>query len=206
MQKKINIENVERKVFVSYFSDGMWDIYGGLILSGFGLSILTGQMILLIVFIAIAMVPILIRKPIVASRLGSVTFSIKRERKTMKYKTAAWIAGSLVLVSGALFSALYSFSTLPAWLDTMLENSLFLFMGAMLASIACIAGYATAVRRFYAYAIVVFLAFGLAAVLRPQDMEGIPITAAGGLILLTGIIILIRFLRNNPNYDQEADR
>lgn len=206
MPSNINIENIERKVFVSYFSDGMWDIYGGLVLSGFGLSILTGQVVILIVFIALAMVPVLVRKPIVTRRLGSVTFSIKREKRTVKFKTAALIAGSIILVSGALFSALYSASSLPAWLDTMLKNYLFLIIGTMLSAITLIAGYATGVKRFHAYGALIFMAFAIAAILRPQDMEGIPITAAGGLILAAGIFILVGFLCNNPRTEEAGRR
>ena len=68
----------------------------------------------------------------------------------------------------------------------------------MLAVIVCLAGYIINVNRFYLYALVVFAAFLAAALLRPDDMEGITITIAGGLLLLTGIVIFIRFLVRNP--------
>ena len=72
MVDDVNLKEVEKKIFASYFNDGLWDIYGGLLLLGFGLGITTGQTIVLIGFILLAMIPPFVRKPLVMSRLGNV--------------------------------------------------------------------------------------------------------------------------------------
>ena len=103
MVNNTDLKEIESKIFSSYFNDGMWDIYGGLIMLGFGLGIVTGQTIVMIACILVAMIPVFIRKPIIMARLGSVKFSIERQKKTRKYKTAAVIIGSAGLLL-ALFS------------------------------------------------------------------------------------------------------
>ena len=60
MSNNIDLKEVERKIFTSYFHDGMWDLYGGLVLLGFGLTMLTDLDYLIVAFVAVAMVPLLV--------------------------------------------------------------------------------------------------------------------------------------------------
>ena len=198
MVNDVDLKEVEKKVFASYFNDGMWDIYAGLLLLGFGLGIITGQTIVLIGFALLAMIPPFVRKPMVMARLGSVRFSVERQQRTTRYKTAAWVVGTIALILGVVMAALYSTGSMPGWFDDWMRDYFFVFVGGMLAVIAAMVGYIINVGRFYLYALVVFGGFLAAALLRPDDLEGIPITVAGGLILLAGIVILVRFLIQNP--------
>ena len=200
-----SLEQVERKVFASYFNDGMWDIYGGLILLGFGLAVLTGQMILLIVCIALAMVPVLVRKPVVTARLGNVQFSSHRQVKTARYKVLAWVAGLLFLVLGIVLMAWYSAGGTPTWFDNWMKDYFFIAIGAMLATLVWLAAYATSVARFYLHGLVVMATFIAASLLKPENLEGIPLVSGGGLVLLIGIFLLVRFLKNNPVHGGKED-
>ena len=203
MNNNIDLKEFERKIFTSYFHDGMWDLYGGLILLGFGLTMLTGWDYLIVAFTVLAMVPLLIRKRIVISRLGAVKFSQERQQKTKKSVFVAMISLTFTALLGMAFFILYSTNTMPQWLETWMQDYFLTFFGSMIAVLILIAAFLVSVKRFYAYAVLVFMAFFLASLLRPEDMEVIPITVAGGLILLSGVVILIRFLRNNPLSKEE---
>jgi uncharacterized membrane protein (UPF0136 family) len=194
----MNLKEVEKKIFASYFNDGLWDVYAGLLLLGFGLGIITGQTMVLIGFILLALIPPFVRKPLVMSRLGNVRFSPERQQRTIRYKVLAWVVGSIALLVGVVLAGLYSVGSMPAGFDAWMRDYFFVFIGGMLALIAGLTGYIINVSRFYLYALVVFGTFVAAALLRPNDLEGIPITAGGGLILLIGAIIFIRFLVQNP--------
>ena len=193
-----DLKEVERKIFTSYFHDGMWDLYGGLILLGFGLTMLTNLDYLIVAFVGIAMVPILFRKRIIAPRLGVVKFSPERQAKTKKSRLAAVFALTFTALLGMVFFILYSTNTMPHWLETWMNDHFLIFFGGMLAVLVLAAAFLVSVKRYYIYAIAIFVSFYLASILRPQDMEGIPITTAGGLIVFFSAVIFVRFLRNNP--------
>ncbi len=194
----INLKEIEKKVFTSYLHDGMWDLYGGLILLGFGISMVIDWDYILLAFAAIAIVPLLIRKRILTPRLGIVKFSPERQAKTKKSRIFAIMTLTFTMLLGMLFVVLFSTGTMPQWLDAWISDYFLVFFGGMQAAIITTAAYIVSVRRFYVYALLVLFAFILASLLRPDDMEGIPIAVAGGLILLSGIVIFIRFLRHNP--------
>ena len=198
MTNDMNLKEVEKKIFTSYFNDGLWDVYGGLLLLGFGLGIITEQTMVLIGFILLALIPPFVRKPLVMSRLGSVRFSPERQQRTIRYKVLAWVIGSIALLVGVVLAGLYSAGSMPDGFDAWMRDYFFVFIGGMLALIAGLTGYIINVSRFYFYALVVLGTFIAAALLRPEDMEGIPITAGGALILAIGIFIFIRFLAQNP--------
>ncbi len=203
MNTNLDLKEVERKIFTSYFNDGMWDLYGGFILLGFGLTMLTNLDYLIVAFIGLALIPLLIRNRVVVPRLGVVKFSPERQAKTKKSKLAAMVALTFTALLGMVFFILYSANAMPYWLETWMHDHFLTFFGGMVAVLVLAAAFLVSVKRFYLYAIAVFIAFFFASTLRSQDMEGIPITVAGGLILCLGIVILIRFLRNHPQPKEE---
>jgi hypothetical protein len=205
MMNDVNLKEIERKAFTSYFHDGMWEIYGGLILLGFGLTMHTGWEYMIVIFVAMAMVPLLIRKRIVIPRLGIVKFSPERQAKTKKSVLAATITLTFTALLGMMFFILFSTNTMPRWLEVWMSDYFLAFFGGMVAVIIIAAAFLVSVKRFYAYAVLVFFSFYLSSVLRPGDMDAIPILVAGGLILFSGAVLLIRFLRNNPLPKEEIN-
>ena len=61
------------------------------------------------------------------------------------------------------------------------------------------------VKRWYLYAILSLLSFIIAGGLRPYPMPNMFYTfiGPGAIIILAGIVILVRFLRNNPKMELE---
>jgi len=74
--KDSELRTIERKVYMSFFEDGVWDIFLGLFILGWGLSILTKAAYLPgVSFIGIYFVMWGIKKWLTYPRIGYVRFS-----------------------------------------------------------------------------------------------------------------------------------
>ena len=198
MQRDKDLKELEQKIFRSYFKDGLWDIYGALILLGFGLTILTGWTYIIIAFATFAVVLLLYRRHIIIPRLGQVKFSPERQVKTKRSKIIATATLTGTMLVGLIFFVLYSTDNMPSWLDIWMADYFFAAFGGVLAILVATAAYVVGVWRYYVYAALTFIAFILASILRPNDLEGLPVVVVGGIILISGVGILTHFLRKYP--------
>ncbi|MFC2014796.1 hypothetical protein ACFLUP_02255 [Chloroflexota bacterium] len=204
MATDVNLKELEQKIFRSYFHDGLWDIYGALMLLGFGLTMVTGWDYLMLAFATLSVVLLLIKKRVTVPRLGQVNFSLERQAKTKKSILIAVLTGTFTMLLGLVFFVLASTNSLPRWLDIWMGNYFLAALGGMLALVVAIAAYVVGVWRYYIYAALTFIAYVLASILRPIDMEHLPILIAGSVILISGTVILRRFLRNYPLPSKET--
>lgn len=198
MENDSELIKLEQKVFRSYFKDGLWDIYGALILLGFGLTIFTGWVYLMLTFATLAVILLLFRRRILVPRLGQVKFSSERQVKTKRSKLIATAVLIATMLIGLVFFVLYSTNSMPRWLDIWMTDYFFAAFGGVLAILIATAAYIVGVWRYYVYAALTFVAYVLASILRPNDLEGIPVVVVGGIILISGAVILTRFLRQYP--------
>ena len=205
MENDRGLKEIEKKVFSSYFNDGLWDIYGAFILLGFGLTMVTGWDYLMLVFATLAVVLLLFRIRIVAPRLGRVKFSSERQAKTKKSNLIAVITLTFTALLGMVFFVLFSTNNMPEWLDVWMKNYFLAGFGGVLALVIAAAAYVVGVWRYYVYATLIFIAYFIASTLRPSDLESIPIVIAGGILLVSGVVILIRFLHKYPLPPKGAD-
>ncbi|MFC2014362.1 hypothetical protein ACFLUP_00005, partial [Chloroflexota bacterium] len=196
-------KELERKVFSSYFKDGLWDIYGALMLLGFALTMVTGWDYLMLAFGVLSVALLLLRRRIIVPRLGQVKFSSDRQTKTKRSILIAVVTGTLTMITGMIFFVLHSLNRIPIWLDIWMGDYFLAAFGGMLALLIAVAASVVGVWRYYVYAALTFIAYFLANVLRPYDLEGIPIFMAGIIILIIGVVILMRFLRKYPLVPQE---
>ena len=203
MKNDKDIKEIEKKVFRSYFNDGLWDIYGGFMLLGFGVAMVTGWDYLMLAFATAAVLLILLRKRIILPRLGRVKFSSERQIKTIKSITIALVTLTFTALLGGVLFVMFSTNNVPEWLDLWMKDYLFAAIGGTLALLIAAAAYVIGVWRYFAYAILIFSAYVIAGILRPSDMEGIPIVIAGSIIIVLGAVILTRFLRKYPLPPQE---
>lgn len=198
MENDMGLKEIEQKVFRSYFHDGLWDIYGGFILLGFGLTMVTGWDYLIIIFAVAAVILLLFRKRIIVPRLGRVKFSSERQVKTIRSIILAVVVLTFTALIGGLFFVLFSTNSVPEWLDTWMKDYFLIGFGGVIALFVIVAAYIVGVWRYFLYAVFTFIAFIIAGIMRPNDMEGIPIVVAGAIILVIGAIILTRFLKKYP--------
>ena len=82
MVSDINLKEIQRRVYMTFFQDGLWDIFLGLFILGWGLSILTEAAYLPgISFLGIYFVIWGIKKWLTYPRIGYVRFSATSRRR-----------------------------------------------------------------------------------------------------------------------------
>jgi hypothetical protein len=207
MTEKLNLKELERKAWRSFFDDGLWDIYLGLLLALMGISAFMSVLELseamhMGIYIGLLIVVMLAfwaaKRFITVPRIGRVKFG--SERKKRRIKTSLVLFASVVfgfilfLVLGGVARGDVS-RALPwdvivpaAWALNML-----LVFGLM--------GYFLEFERLYFTGLVYAIVLPLDAILRKTTgLRIVPymLLFAGLLIVAVGIVYLTRFLRNYP--------
>jgi hypothetical protein len=196
MRKDDELQTIQRKVYMTFFEDGVWDIFLGFFVLGWGLSILTdGSYLPGVVFVCLYFTVWGIKKWLTYPRIGYVRFSSTSRRRI---KARFVILLTVVLLLGLLAGVLFGIGSRPQWLVDYFP----LIFNGMLAVIVCFAAYWARVNRFYLHATLIFLGGVL------HKWPGIPwefgFIGAGGIIILIGLGFLIRFLRKYPKVAQEG--
>ncbi len=191
MNTPLDLKELERKAFRSFYQDGIWDIFFGLMLLAMCSFTLFDDMenkairMLVMLFIEIGAMFFLIygKKQITVPRLGEVTFSKKRNRRLLY----VFLANSVSL----LFLAAVLVMNITG--STLLENDTIsaIVLGIWIIFITSLMAYFLDFDRLYIYALILGGAF--TAVL----LTGIEIFFLIGalLILVPGVVILVGFLR-----------
>jgi len=196
MVEGINLKEIQRKVYLSFFQDGLWDIFLGLFILGWGLAILTDATYLPgVSFIGLYFGIWGIKKWLTYPRIGYARFSAtSRRRITARFL----ILGVVVLLVGVMMAVLWGIGTRPQWLADYFP----LIFNGILAAIVCLVAYWARVNRFYLYAVLIFLGAVFHLWLGIRWEFGF--IGAGGIIVLIGLGILIIFLRKYPKMVEEA--
>ena len=199
MNDKMSLREIERKAWISYFEDGLWDLFfGALFLIG-GVRSLTnnvwyvGTLYILLLVVSILILPIG-RKLVTVPRLGHVKFG--PARKLRQSKAIAVLAIS-VLATFALLMLPKSGLALP---PKMLISPI---MAGWIAVVFGVLAYYLDFRRLFAYG----LLFAISEVL--SGLFGEPIgsivqTISGIAILLVGMAVFMRFVRRYPLPTEET--
>jgi hypothetical protein len=191
----VNLKEIQRRVYLTFFQDGLWGIFLGVFILGWGLSILTGAVYLPgIIFMGIYFAIWGVKKRLTYPRIGYVRFSATNRRKVT---TRFVVAGTVVLLLGVMAALLWGIGRRPQWLADYFP----LIFNGMLAAIVCFVAYWARVNRFYLYAMLIFL--GAVFYLWLGIPWGFGFIGAGGIIALIGLAILISFLRKYPKVVEE---
>ncbi len=196
MVSDVNLKEIQRKVYLSFFQDGLWDIFIGLFTLGWGLAILTkGTYLPGVLFVSLYFSVWGIKKWLTYPRIGYVKFSeTTRRRVTARFV----ILGVVVLLIGVMAALLWGIGTRPQWLADYFP----LIFNGMLAAIVCFVAYWARANRFYLYATLIFLGAVFHLWLGIRWEFGF--IGAGGIIVLIGLGILVRFLRKYPRMIEEV--
>ena len=199
MNGPLDLKELERKAFRSFYQDGIWDIFFGLMLLAMYSFTLFDDMenkavrLLVMLFIEIGAMFFLIygKKQITVPRLGEVTFGKQRKRRLL-YIFLANSVSVLFLLAVLVMNVTNS---------TLLENDTVsaLILGIWIIFITSVMAYFLDFDRLYIYAVILGGAF--TAVL----LSGIEIIFLIGalLILIPGVVILLRFLREYQPISEE---
>lgn len=188
---------IGQKITLVDHGDGLADIYMAMILLSFGLGIRL-DMGWLSGIVPALMLPLWysIKSGIVDPRLeGSGQQPESEAHSRMAYK------GIVMLVTGALLLGMIFFAlpllggptqNLTFWLRQNIDQVLGILLAIFLAGV----GLVISARRFYAYAVLCLLIFLAGNTISLPLWVSAVLT--GGLILLAGSVIFVRFIRRNP--------
>jgi cell division protein FtsB len=208
--EKLDLKALEKKAFRSFFKDGIYDVFLGLILLTFGVPLILNEFGLLdyenitmpliipvIMSAAALLFFVLGKKYITAPRLGIAHFSKQRKRKMMHVKL---LLASSVLI-GVLMFFLSLFKAFPVGGETGVPLP-FLIFGIQALLVFSFMAYFMDFTRLYLYAFLFAISLPLTFWLKKNTSLSYPSLWVFSLtavpILIIGCIIFIRFLIHFP--------
>ncbi len=185
IEQAIDLKKLERKVWTSFFEDGIWDIFIGLFFLTMGLRSVTHSVWFTLILLPAAFITWVSKKLITIPRIGYVRFQVQQKSKNKK---------GIGLIS---FAILISLLLLYLVLNVQLPEVRVMravFQGIALALTLVLIARVIYFKRLYIYGVV----FTAGMVL--WELLGVPIgplffIITGTAVLITGIFLLICFLR-----------
>ena len=193
MGEKIDLRQMERQAFTSFHGDGLLDFCLGGAIIQLGIfffflpEIFAGVLGSTIWWLFLYFV---LKKAVTIPRMGFVQFSPNRQLKT-------WILIIViaVIINGTILSVLLILLFIPNIMP-ILEVNFVLILGLAGFLAFLIAGYFSAIRRFYVYGIITGTVFCGSLILGfPFYMS---LFSLGIVVLSTGLVLLSQFLRRYP--------
>ena len=200
MSEQIDVKKIERKAYISYHQDGLWDVFLGTIILAWGLSMMTAMAAMGGVWFVV-LFPLLMaaKRRITYPRLGYAQFpGAGRGKQQMTILLA------IVMLLGVLVLLLWTSQLGSSGLRDWLRRYFVVAFGGMLALVLCIMGRIQWIKRLYVYAVVIFLSFAGAQWLDFHLKFGF--IAAGAVVAFSGVVLLIRFLRKYPLPERNSPR
>ncbi|KPK63109.1 hypothetical protein AMJ83_08565 [candidate division WOR_3 bacterium SM23_42] len=202
MEQQIDLKRLERKVWTSFYADGLWDIFLGCIILMFALAPFLNRMGLGDFWSSAAFVPfwavifaliVLLRRYVVIPRLGLVSFGQTRRKRLAKFNILIFVALSVSLILGITS---FKGSMTQSWVHNLR------FIAVVLICFG-LAGYFLGVIRLYIYGLLIALCIPIGEWLHLSagiPHHGFPVTfgITSSVIILTGVILFLRLLRENP--------
>jgi hypothetical protein len=208
MSEQFSLKKTEKKVFTSNFQDGLTDIFLGCCILVFAVGpFITPYLgdflgtVLFVPFWALLFLALwVIRKRVTEPRLGTVALGPWRKARLFKFNSLMFLICSIGLILG-VFSAI-NLESLPGWAH-MARFSMLVLVGFT------VAAYFLDFTRLYAYGVMLAAAPVVGEILYRDyqfSHHGFPVTfgITAGVITLTGLYRLVRFLRTHP-YDQAPE-
>lgn len=206
MSQPKSLQEAEREVFRTTYQDGLWDVLLGCFVLLFALAPLLSvslgdfwSSVLFLPFWGLVTLAIwLIRKHVVAPRVGVVKFGPARKRKLRRFNLVMVVANVIALVAGIVVALR---SPVPG-------QAVAIALGLILLVGFSIAAYLLDFRRLYVYGLLVGLSPLVGEWLYTQHdvaHHGFPLTfgISAGIMILTGLAIFVRLLRDNPLPDAQ---
>lgn len=194
MQDKISLKQIEKKAYLAYHRDGLWDIYLGTALLWFGLSIRLDLAYLTGIWVVIFYPGIVsLKKSLTLPRLGYVKFSPERQEKEKAGRAKLSILLAITAILGLV--VFWAFTGQADW-QKYIRGLGALPFGFVLTAVLAAVGLVFGIYRFIAYGLMVFLFFILG------HFMGTELAAVfifpGSIFTIIGLVMLISFIRQYP--------
>ena len=213
MQKQsIDLKKLERKVWTSFFEDGIWDIYLGLLLLALAVGTFftdvglteqysifghIGVVILAIFFLWLG------KRLITLPRMGTVHFGPKGRARITKAQIILVISCFLGLAAFMLVSSAISNVTIRQQTMDFIFPS---FWATTMLVVFGFAAYFLKYRRLFVIGILYAVAVPADKIMRHVlhiDLTVLAIGVPALIILIMGFIVLVRFLKKYPPLHEE---
>jgi hypothetical protein len=205
MSTELNLKDLEKKAFRSFYQDGIWDIYFGACMLVLYLTSFMGGIeskpikygLTLLMFTSASAFLIFGKKFITAPRLGRVKFGAERTKRS-------WILIGVNLISLIVLAGGITFLSRQDGGDVLIEKSHLwssIGLGVWIAFITSVMAYFLDFDRLYIYA--VFYGGTFTAVLLLDNPIVFLVTSL--LILVPGFFIFSRFLAQTGVPDQGGE-
>lgn len=199
MEPKINLKEIEKKTYLAYHGDGIWDIFTGLFFISIGFFMIYDAAYLMGIIPATILPVILgIKKSFTQPRMGFVKFSPERQARINKGRTRLQILMTITMLAG--FGAFYAYTGDAPWQNAVKSMRL-LPIGIVLALISGACGILFGLKRFVVYAILTMVLF-VAGHFANSDPPAYFILL-GFIVFVVGTVMLIRFVRRYPKSKEE---
>lgn len=206
--KNMNLKELEKKAYRSVFQDGLWDVFIGFfmaqfvvapLLSDIGFSDFWSSMIWTIVLLVILAMVMILKKYVVAPRLGTVRLNTKKKRRFGVVLGLINVFLLLGILVGAFYVRLAELNI--DWLAPLT------FIIVLLVGFSAVA-WLFRQPRFYLYGALCTVAYAVGELLyryAGANHHGLPITfgISSFLVTLTGILLFVTFIRKYPKTDSD---
>ena len=204
MSEILNLKEIKRQVYLYYSEDGLIDLAIGLVIFGFGALLLADLPAMVGV---LGLIPLLIwylgKRYLTIPRIGSI-----QPDQGMKKQFVGFSINMIAIGVGVFLLFILTPGT---GTELLADHPLALF-GFMLALAISALGLLMKTNRMYYYAMLVFLAMAIGEILNKSiitvDLYLLSVIIAGGIIIVSGIVVLVKFLNKYPivlledNYDR----
>lgn len=185
-----SLKQISKKTNAQYFEDGIWDIMIGVIFLLVGVAVWYDMNALSLVPLLLVFSPALIKKKVTLPRTGHI--QVKKQRKTLVGST--FFALVVLLEGGILYLGMLNPSSNN--LVQFFTQNLLLLSGVMIALTMIFIAWYMNFQRLYVYAGLTVLVF---AIMRWWGhLAGISLTLTGLVILMIGLLILNKFIKDHP--------
>lgn len=193
MSQNIDLKRIELKAYTSYFQDGLWDIFVGLLMVGMGIYVAFESTVWYVLVLAIAMLLVTIGKKLITEpRIGRVKFGLARKVKQWAVMVILTIS---FLFGIGMFLAAYYGADIPRELMATIAGVWFFIVFSLMA-------YFMDFNRLFVYGLLLSASFAI-ALAYSDTIAIIAFFASAAIALPIGLVMLTRFLRRYPRMTGE---
>jgi hypothetical protein len=184
MNKELDLKELEKKVWLTYFQDGFWDILFGIMMIMGAIRALTDNVVFTFLILVGVLVPILGKRYITSPRVGIVRFNqnLRFQQKKLVY---AFIVAIVIIIS------LVILSIGRIWI---FYGYISLFVAMLLALVLGMLAYFLDYWPLFLYGLMMAtteIIWGIYGIPTGPIIE----IVFGGTALFIGLTMMIRFLR-----------
>jgi len=200
-EQQLDLKKIERKAYLAYHQDGVWDILAGVAFIGFGLAMYFDQAYFMGIIPAV-LIPIVpgIKKAFTRPRLGYARFSPERTEREKKSNYRLQILLTITMIAGLV--VFWAFTGRAEWQNWIRSLGMLPF-GIVVSVVIGAVGIMYGITRVIIYGalILIFFIAGHYANSEPPAYFILP----GIIFLISGLVMMIRFMRKYPRLKEDVN-